>query len=262
MRTVFKVFHYELRDVIRSKWVILYTLFFALITDALFRFGSDTSRAMLSLMNIIILLIPLVSIIFGTMYFYNARDFIEMLLAQPIERKRLFFGLFAGLAFPLSVGFGLGVCIPFMLHSGVIRDGASFLMLLASGIFLTFIFIALALLISTRTDDKVRGLGESLLVWLFCAVLYDGLIWLVIAYFGDYPLEKTMIGLTIINPVDLARILVMLKFDIAALMGYTGAVFEKFFGSFLGIGIAGGSLVLWILAPLYAGMRIFARKDF
>ncbi|MBS1538734.1 MAG: ABC transporter permease subunit [Bacteroidetes bacterium] len=262
MRTIFKVFQYELRDVVRSKWVILYTLFYLLITDALFRFGSDTSRAMVSLMNIIILLIPLVSIIFGTMYFYNARDFVEMLLSQPIERKRLFIGLFSGLALPLSGGFVLGVCLPFAIHSGKIYDMSSFVMLLASGILLTFIFIALALFISTKTDDKVRGLGISLLVWLFCAVLYDGLIWLIIAYFGDYPLEKAMIGLTIANPVDLARIVIMLKFDIAALMGYTGAVFEKFFGSLVGITIAGSSLILWIVAPLFAGMKLFNKKDF
>jgi Cu-processing system permease protein len=262
MRTILKVFKYELEDVIRSKWLILYTLFFLLITDALFRFGSDTSRAMLSLMNVVIMLIPLVSIIFGTMYFYNSRDFVEMLLAQPIERKQLFIGLYTGLAIPLSIGFMLGVCLPFVLHSGKIHEIESFIMLLASGVFLTSIFVALALLITTRIDDKVRGLGVSLVVWLFCAVLYDGLIWLFIAYFGDYPLEKSMIILTILNPIDLARILVMLKFDIAALMGYTGAIFEKFFGSFVGISIAAASLFVWIIIPLFAGMRVFSKKDF
>jgi hypothetical protein len=43
-----------------------------------------------------------------------------------------------------------------------------------------------------------------------------------------------MIILSALNPIDLGRILFLMKFDIAALMGYTGAVFQRFFGSGLG----------------------------
>jgi Cu-processing system permease protein len=45
-------------------------------------------------------------------------------------------------------------------------------------------------------------------------------------------------------------------------MGYTGAVFERFFGSSLGILAALGALLLWTVLPFVAGLAGFRRKDF
>lgn len=263
MKTTLKIIKYELNDVVRSKWIIIYTLFFFLVTDSLFRFGGSSSRVILSLINIVLIVIPLMSIIFGTMYLYNAREFIEMMLSQPIGRRTLFSGLYAGLTAPLCLGFLTGVGIPFAIHGIESSSHWSILLiLLLSGVFLTLIFIALAFFISIIYEDKVKGLGVAILSWLFFSILYDGIILFVVYQFGDYPLEKPVIGLTLFNPIDLARILVMLKFDVAALMGYTGAVFEKFFGSFIGISISLLALVSWTLLPLGLGMRNFRRKDF
>jgi len=71
-----------------------------------------------------------------------------------------------------------------------------------------------------------------------------------------------MILLSIINPIDLGRILFLIKFNIAALMGYTGAVFQQFFGSSVGIIISVVFMLLWILIPLSLSTRLFKRKDF
>ena len=66
----------------------------------------------------------------------------------------------------------------------------------------------------------------------------------------------------IANPVDLARVLMLLRFDVPALMGYTGAVFERFFGGAGGTLAAISALVLWTVGPLLLGARSFRRKDF
>jgi Cu-processing system permease protein len=66
----------------------------------------------------------------------------------------------------------------------------------------------------------------------------------------------------ILNPVDLARVVLMLNFDVSALMGYTGAVFEDFFGGSMGLAVALLALGVWLAAPLVAGAKAFARKDF
>ena len=71
-----------------------------------------------------------------------------------------------------------------------------------------------------------------------------------------------MIVLSVINPIDLGRILFLIKFNIAALMGYTGAVFQQFFGASLGIIISVVFMLLWILIPLSLSTRLFKRKDF
>jgi Cu-processing system permease protein len=261
--TAVKVLRYELRDLRRSRWLLGYVLLLLALTDALLRFGGGGPRAVLSLMNVVLVLVPLVSAVFGTMYLYGARDFIELLLAQPVGRGSLFAGLYGGLAAPLAIGFLLGVGLPF-LWSGQ-GDGSlagPLAMLLATGVLLTLVFTALAFLVSLLFEDRAKGLGAAILVWLAATVLYDAVIVLVATAFTDYPLERPMLGLIVLNPVDLGRVLLLLQFDTAALMGYTGAVFERFFGTVLGVGVASGALALWCAGPLVLARGRFRGKDF
>lgn len=261
--TAITVFRYELQDLRRSRWVMGYALCLLLLTEALLRFGGGGPRAVLSLMNIVLAVVPLVSIVFGTMYLYGSRNFIQLLLAQPVGRGSLFAGLYAGLAVPLAAGFLLGVGLPFLWDGA--GDGSlagPLLMLLGAGALLTLVFTAIALLVSLLVDDRAKGLGLAILLWLTATALYDALIVLVATTFSDYALELPLIGLTILNPVDLGRVLLLLRLDTAALMGYTGAVFERFFGSLLGMALTVGALLLWCAGPLAAAHRRFCRKDF
>ncbi len=261
MNSTAKVIKYELSDAFRGRWLVAYTFFFFFLVEGLFRFGGTGAKALLSLANVVLFVIPLVSIVFGAMYLYDARDFNALLLAQPVTRRSLFGGLFIGLALPLSVGFVTGVSVPFVLH-GAASHGGTLAMLLASGVLLTGVFVALAFLIALKLEEKVKGLASALMVWLFSTVIYDGLVLLFVSTFAEYPLEKPMLVLMLLNPVDLARVLLLLSFDVSALMGYTGAVFEQFFGSLLGLGVSFGALALWLAAPLGLALRAFERKDF
>ena len=262
MRTTTKIVKYELRDVLRSRSLIAYALFFFGLTDVLLRFGGG-ARAALSLMNVVLLLIPLVSIVFGTIYLYNAREFTELLLAQPVHRRQLFAGQYLGLAAPLSAAFvtGLGLALAFHVDEAGGNLG-TLVVVAACGVMLTCIFTAFAAVITARVDDKVKGIGVAIGLWLGATVLYDGLVMFGLMTFADYPLERPALGLMIANPVDLARVLLLMRLDVSALMGYTGAVFEKFFGSAGGTLLASLALVLWTGVPLLLGARRFQRKDF
>ncbi len=261
--TSMTVFRYELQDLRRSRWVLGYTLCLFLLTEALLRFGGGGPRAVLSLMNVALGVVPLVAIVFGTMYLYGSRSFIQLLLAQPVGRGQLFAGLYAGLALPLAAGFLLAVGLPFLWDgAGEGPLAGPLVMLLGAGTLLTLVFTALAMLVSLQVNDRAKGLGLAILVWLLLTALYDAGIVLVATAFSDYPLELPLLGLTLLNPVDLGRVLLLLQFDTAALMGYTGAVFEKFFGSLLGIAVASGALALWCAVPLLLARRRFGRKDF
>jgi len=261
-RATAKIVKYELRDVLRSRSLLAYTLFFLAVTDVLLRFGGG-ARAALSLMNIVLLLIPLVSIVFGTIYLYHAREFTELLLAQPVHRRQLFAGQYLGLALPLSAAFVVGLGLALSFHVGEDPEHVGTLLVVAvSGVMLTFIFSAFAGLIVARIDDKVKGIGVAIGLWLACTVVYDGLVMLGLMTFADYPLERAALGAMIANPIDLARVLILMRLDVSALMGYTGAVFEKFFGSAGGTALASLALVLWTGVPLLLGARRFQRKDF
>lgn len=262
MNLTSKILKYEIHNTIRSKWVILYTLFFFLVGYSLFSFTGDVNKAYISLMNIVIFIVPLVSLIFGSIYLYNSREFMEMMLSQPIDRKSLFSGLYFGTALPLSSAFVVGILVPYLLFSRVENQVDGLIVLLLTGVALTFIFTAVSFLISVLQDDKAKGLGLSILIWLILAVVYDGLVLFIVYYFEDYPLEKIMIALSIINPIDLGRILFLIKFNVSALMGYTGAVFKEFFGGYLGMAISFFFMLMWIIIPFYLSTRYFKRKDF
>ena len=263
MKTIAKIARYEMRDVIRSRWLVGYTLFFLVITDALFRFGGGGEKALLSLINVVLLLIPLVAIVFSTVYLYAAREFIELLLAQPIGRRQVFCGLYLGLTLPLSLSFLAATCVPFALHRGAATaQPGTLTALLLIGIALTFIFAALGFLIVARTEDRLKGLGVAVAVWLFLALVYDGLVLLFISIMADHPIERPLLALMLINPMDLARVALLLQFDVAALLGYTGAVLQKFFGRTTGIAVTSLAIVVWVVAPLFAGIRAFQKKDF
>jgi Cu-processing system permease protein len=258
-----RVLRYELQDLRRSRWVFGYALLLLALTDSLLRFGGGGPRALLSLLNVVLVLVPLVSIVFGTMYLYGARDFIELLLAQPVRRSSLCAGLYAGLALPLAGAFLIGVGLPFLWGGrGEGSLAGPLATLLAVGVLLTGVFTALAFLVSLLFDDRARGFGVALLLWLAATALYDALLVLVSVSWSAYPLETPLLGLTLLNPVDLGRVLLLLQFDSAALMGYTGAVFERFFGSGEGKAVATLALLTWGAVPLALAARRFGRKDF
>ena len=80
--------------------------------------------------------------------------------------------------------------------------------------------------------------------------------------FEDYPLDKFSLVGSMLNPIDLSRTLILLKLDISALLGYTGAVFKKFFGTNLGFIISFSVLIVWVALPLWRISVKSKRKDF
>ncbi|MEK7402231.1 MAG: ABC transporter permease subunit [Gemmatimonadota bacterium] len=251
-------------DIIRSRWVMAYALFFAAATEGLLRFAGGDVRALLSLANAMLFVTPLVTIVFGTVYLYNAREFIELLLAQPVRRRDLFGGLYLGLTATLVAAWLVGVGVPFLLHGSFLTAGASrtLLVLLATGAALTASFTALATLVVVRVDDRLKGLGVAIATWFVLALLYDGVVLLVVSLSGDRNIEPMMLVLMALNPVDLARVLVLLQLDVAALLGYTGAVFTRIFAGPAGAALGALVLSLWIAAPLALAARLFRQKDF
>lgn len=262
MTTTGKIAAFEVRDVLGSRWLIGYALFFLAVTDALLRFGSG-EKALLSLVNVVLFVTPLVTLVFATVYQYNSREFIELLLAQPVKRRQLFGGLYLGVALPLSVVFVASVAVPIIAHRGEISVAAGTLgALLLIGLALTAVFTAIAFLIVSHIDDRMKGLGAAIVLWLMFAVLYDGVVLLLVTIFADNPMERPLLALMVLNPVDLARVALLLRFDVSALLGYTGAVMRQFFGGQLGLTVASSALAVWVAIPLVLAFRGFNRKDF
>jgi len=252
-----KIAKYVLYDIVRSRFILFYTAFLLVVTFSMYSLDSDPGKSTLSLLNIILLVVPLVSVIFTTTHFFNSYEFIELLLSQPVNRRTIFMAEFFSVALALSLAFLIGVAFPMIL----LAYSAATMYLILSGLLLTFVFVSLAFLASVTTRDKAKGIGVALLFWIYFTLIYDGLVLYVIYSFSDYPLEKVTLILSSLNPVDLARIIILLKLDLSALMGYTGAFYKNFFGSNFGIIYSFMFLILWTGVPLLFALRKFAKKD-
>jgi Cu-processing system permease protein len=262
MQKLLKIIRYEMQAHSRSKWLLVYTLFFWLSTDLLYRFAGTGAQIVISMLNIVLIIIPLVSLVFGVIYLYSSREFIELLLTQPINRNQLYWGLYLGLVIPLCAGFALGIIIPLVYLPFEGDAIPALISLLITGLAFTFIFCALSFFLALKFEDKIKGLGSAIGLWLFFIIIYDGIFMFLLFTFADFPLDNVSIFFSLVNPVDLGRIFMMLQLDISALMGYTGATFSRFFGSNLGMLVSLTAMLIWIVIPGLSAQKQFLRKDF
>lgn len=263
MTTVGLVLRAGVRDLLRSRWLLAYGAGFWLVTEALFLFGGTGPQVVLSLLNAMLLLVPLVALVFGTAHVQSSREFTELLLSQPLSRRSVFLGLYLGMALPLTGAFLVGVGVPLLLHGTASDAPRLALGLLAlAGAMLTLTFSAIAMVIALGADDRLRAMARALGAWFALTVAYDGLVLAAVSMFGEWPLERPMLFAMLGNPVDLARLLVLTALDATALLGYTGALFRKVFGTALGPVVAVTALAVWAVVPVLLARRRFLRRDF
>ena len=254
---MFKLTKFVIQDLLRNWIVLLYMAFLMLAGFGFFMLEGHVDKALLGILNLVLILVPMVTIIFSTIYYYNMYEFIVLLLAQPLKRKTVLGSIYLGLAVSFGLALLIGLGLPLML----MHPSAVSMILLLVSLMLTLVFIALAILAGIWARDKARGMGISLLFWVYFVLIFDGLILMLMYNFSDYPIERGILFITFLNPVDLSRILVLMQTEAAALMGYSGAIFNKFFNEWWGV--IGSILVLmvWALVPVGLSFRMFRHKD-
>ncbi|WP_119791163.1 ABC transporter permease subunit [Flavobacterium anhuiense] len=246
-----------LLDILKNKIIVSYASILALLSWGSFMLEDNTAKGLLTILNVILFTVPLVSILFSTIYIYNSSEFIELLLSQPIKRKKIWISLFAGLSIAMFLAFFLGAGIPLLLNA----PGMAGVMMLLAGSLISIVFVSLAFLSCILTRDKAKGIGLAILFWMYFAILFDALVLFLLFQFAEYPIEEMMVTLTASSPIDLARIQILLHLDQSAMMGYTGAIFKDFFGTVIGLLVSFLLLVLWIAVPFLISIRKFDRKD-
>ena len=252
-----KISRYVLYDIIRNKIVIAYTAFLFIVSMSLFSMEENSSKAMLSLLNIVMIVIPLVSLMFSTIHWYNSYEFIELMLTQPISRKKVILSEYAGVSGSLITAILVGIGLPVMIYN--FNDTGIAMLLIAC--LLSLIFTSIAFFAAVNSKDKARGIGIALMLWFYFVLIFDGFILMILFTFSDYPLEDLTLILSSLNPVDLGRIYIMLHMDVSALMGYTGALYKNFFGGATGMLYTLGIMGFWTAVPLLLAVRSFKRKD-
>ena len=244
-------------DILKSKITFVYFIVLALVSWISFLLEDSLSKGLLTMTYIILFSVPLMALLYSTIYIYNSKEFITLLLSQPIKRGKLWSSLYTGVSSSLCLAFLLGAGIPIIIYS---FNETGFL-IIAMGIGITLVSVSLAFLIAVLTDDKSVGIGFSILCWLFFTLLYDAIMMFLLFQFSDYPIDTLTVLLLMLNPVDLARLQIMMRLDVSAMMGYSGAVFTTFLGTTLSIILSFILLVTWIVIPYWLSLKILRKKD-
>jgi Cu-processing system permease protein len=252
-----KVFKYTLIDLARNRFVVGYAVLMLALAQGLFILEGEPTKALLSLVQVVMALVPLVAMIFTVVYMYDTLEFTQLLAVQPIGRRSILTGQVLALAVALLIAQTIGLGLPLLVNSPDLPA----LILLLSGSALALVFTALGVLIALKQREKARGVGVALVMWLLFILVFDALLMWLMFSFSDYPIEPFIVPIAGLNPVDLARILVMLEIDLAAMMGYSGAIYKNFFGSTGGMFVAAAILMLWVIVPLMGAFSVFRRKD-
>ncbi|SHM63993.1 Cu-processing system permease protein [Cyclobacterium lianum] len=246
-----------INDLIKNWILLLYTALLLLATLGFFLLEGQGDKAILGVLNLTLLLVPMITVIFSTIYYYNMYEFLILLMAQPLRRRSILGSLFLGLV----VSFGLAILAGLGLPLWLLHPGGVSLVLIVVALLLTFIFIGLALFVAVWLKDKARGMGMALFLWVYFVLIFDGLVLLMMYNFSDYPIGKIVLFITFLNPVDLGRIMVLMQTEAAALMGYSGAVFRQFFSEWRGMLASLLIMLAWSLCPAWLSLRMFRVKD-
>jgi Cu-processing system permease protein len=254
-----KILKYEWLNILRNKWLIVYTVLIAALTFTLIIIGGSFSKALLSIANVIVILVPLVSLLFTVVYWYYNEKYTEMLLTQPLSRKSIFFARFLALAGSQSLSVSIGLLLPFLFYNGLSKG--VFLNVLIADL-LTVTFVAIGLWIAMNLNDRMKGVGIALGIWFFFSVVYDGLILLLLISFKEYPLDYVSGVLGVLNPIGLSRVILLMFHNGSLLLGYAGSLAYKLLTESSGYFIVALVAMIWLIVPLSLAKTKMMKKDF
>ncbi len=251
------IFRLIFGDVVRNRTVVAYSLLLFAVSTLFLGFSPSEAKALAGLQNVVFSVVPLTNLVFGVAYLYDSREFVTLLAAQPIGRANLYLGRLAALSLAMTSAYAVGVGVPLILWT---RSEAA-MTLFGVGELMSLVFVALSFRIHSWIRDKSMGMGAGLMFWLFFTFVYDALVLQSVFIFREYPFEKPLLILVFLNPVDLARTLVLLKLENAALLGLTGALFKEFLDDSLGWLVAVGMMLVQAAVPAFWAGKRFLKAD-
>lgn len=254
-----KIFKYEILNILRNRWVFVYSAFLLGLTIVFLRISGDFSKTILSLSTVLNILIPLVSILFSVVYWYYSDRFTELLLTQPVLRRSILMARWGSLSLSLCACIAVGISLPLIFTGGM---STGLMLLLVTSFFLTFVFVTLGLWIAVGLLDRMKGIGLSLGVWLYFSLIHDGVLLLFLLAFREYPIDGFAAALGSMNPIGLVRVIHLVHYDISLLLSFSGMLVRNLLTQTLGKVLALIICSVWMFLPIYFTQRKFLKRDY
>ncbi len=262
----------ELRDALRSRWYLLYSLAFAALGLGVSYISAagigaagvtGFARTSAGLVNLVILVVPLMSLTAGASSIASDRErgMLAYLLAQPLTRLELLLGKYVGLALAIasSIATGFGLCAVVVAVRAGGTDAGSFMRLVGLAVVLALVMLGLGLLISVVARRASLATGSAVFAWLALVFLSDlGMMAGTLAWRLRI---ETLFGLALLNPCQVFK-LASLRVMGASLdvLGPVGLYADDEYGPLLPA-IFTAVLSAWVVLPLIAAAAVFSRRS-
>jgi Cu-processing system permease protein len=264
----------ELLLAVRSRWLQLFAVVFAVLALAVASAGyilsggyglQDFGRTAASLVQLVLLIMPLTALTFGVLSLTPERGSAELLFAQPVSRVGIlagrYLGLFISLAAAQAIGFGLAGLV---LHQQSGDTGlAAFVAVVTISLVLTAVFLSIAaMLAQARGARRARVLALALVVWFVAVVLYDVAVLGVASQLRSGAASRLLITAVLVNPADAARTAALMAVEGTAAFGAASLALLRFTGGAPNaVLLSVVSLLVWTITPLLVAARRLARAD-
>ncbi len=224
MKNLLLIAYLDLKESIRARWFIIYSLvfgglialfFIAGITESQVMGFSGLSRLLLMYIQVTIIILPIFILITTVRSISGDRDshILEYMLSFPISLAQYYWGKVFGrfitvflpvfMAMVLAIIYGVfkGASVPwdiFFLYTGLLFS-------------LSSVFLGIAFFISSIVKSSEMALGISFFVWIFLLAFID--IALISLMLQNRLNEELIIALALINPMELFRVAAISLFD-------------------------------------------------
>lgn len=265
----------ELLLAARSRWTQIFAAVFALLALGVSASGyilsggrgfQDFARTSASLVQLVVLLVPLASLLMGVLALAPERGTAELLFSQPISRRTILagklLGLFAALAAAELIGFGLAGLVVF--SSAGEEGGGGYAVLIAGSLLLTAAFLAVAALVAAGAvgRKRVRALALALVIWFAAVILVDLVALGAASLLRSTAASRLLILSVLLNPAGAVRVGALLGIEGTAAFGSASLALLRFTGGAAGAAaLLLASVLAWVVLPILAAMRRLARVD-
>lgn len=260
---------------LRSRWTQIFAGVFALVASGAAGAGyvlsggqgvQDFARTAASLLQLVLLLVPLTALVIGVMALAPERGAAEIVFSQPVGRGTVLLGkllgLFQALAAAQALGFGVA---GILIHSQSGPEGLQgFLLLVAASLVTTAVFLGLAALVCVGSvgEKRARSLAIALVVWFAAEALFDLAALGLATLLPSGSASRVIILATLVNPLGAVRTGTLLGIEGSGAFGSASLALFRFAGGPTGAGFAlGASLLLWLLAPPALAVWRLRRAD-
>jgi Cu-processing system permease protein len=265
----------ELVLALRSRWTQTFAIVFGVLAFSVAGAGyvlsggygvQDFARTAVSLLQLVLLLVPLTALVIGVLSLAPERGAAELVFSQPVSRGTILLGkllgLFQALGAAQALGFGAAGAVVYT-QSG--SEGlAGFFLLVAASLVTTAVFLGLAALLAAGAvgRKRTRALTLALVVWFVAVAFFDLLTLGLASLLPSGTASRVLMVSVVVNPLSAVRTGTLLAIEGTGAFGAASLALFRFAGGPRGASLLlASSLLVWLVLPAALALRRLRHAD-